>query len=513
MFHNISINTKLFAVILAELIISSLILATISVDLIQDMSNENIARYEEQVMEAKKEALKNYVDLAKAVLQIYRDKVTDETTEQQLAQIKADAVKALDSMTYGDDNGYIFVWTYQGVPLAFNPRPDLIGKNLLDLRGGEGKYVIRDHIENAKKGGAHFYSYKWKTTKDSPYQTKLSYSFGVDDWQWFVGTGEYLAKEEKEIAYKKQLLQQQSDELIFSIIRNATILVLITSSILFFLIRSIIFKPLSELSTGLAEFFKFIQNKDADIKPIPVYSNDEIGKMSYEINESINISAEAHKKLHRLNKELQKEKNRFELAVNGAENGLFDWDVETNNVYYSPQWKSMIGFRENEIDDKFEEWQSRVHSDDLAPTIKILEDYLSGKTVIYNATFRMRHKDGHWVWVQARGKASLDKNGKPTRMVGFHTDVSEHKRLVDDLSDAVKEAERANEEKSRFLANMSYELRTPMHAIQSFTSLALKRSTDEKQIHFLENIRTSSIRLTGLLNDLLDLSKLESGKI
>jgi signal transduction histidine kinase len=82
-----------------------------------------------------------------------------------------------------------------------------------------------------------------------------------------------------------------------------------------------------------------------------------------------------------------------------------------------------------------------------------------------------------------------------------------------ELEIAKEKAETANQEKSEFLANMSHELRTPMHAILSFASLALKKSEDKKQTRFLQNIRTSGIRLTNLLNDLLDLSKLEAGKM
>jgi signal transduction histidine kinase len=82
-----------------------------------------------------------------------------------------------------------------------------------------------------------------------------------------------------------------------------------------------------------------------------------------------------------------------------------------------------------------------------------------------------------------------------------------------DLVIAKEQAEHANREKSRFLSNMSHELRTPMHAILNFASLALKKSENEKQVRFLQNIRTSGIRLTTLLNDLLDLSKLEAGKM
>ena len=162
--NNLSLNTKLFMIVLMEVIISTIILTTQSVKTIRDMSHKNVIQYEKQVVEAKKDALKNYVDMAKGILQIYRNRVTSTTTPLELEQIKKDAIKAMDAMVYGDDSGYVFVWSYDGVPLAFNPRPDLIGKNLLHLKGGGGKWVIKDHIANAKKGGGHFYEYKWKTT-------------------------------------------------------------------------------------------------------------------------------------------------------------------------------------------------------------------------------------------------------------------------------------------------------------------------------------------------------------
>ena len=123
-----SIATKIFVVVLVEIIISTVILTTQSTHTIKNMANDDIQRYETQVIEAKKLSLQNYVELAKDVLQLYKNKVTSTTTEEQLQQIKNDAVKAIDSMIYGDDTGYIFVWTFDGVPLAYNTRPDLVGK-------------------------------------------------------------------------------------------------------------------------------------------------------------------------------------------------------------------------------------------------------------------------------------------------------------------------------------------------------------------------------------------------
>lgn len=134
-------------------------------------------------------------------------------------------------------------------------------------------------------------------------------------------------------------------------------------------------------------------------------------------------------------------------------------------------------------------------------------------------------------WVETFKAPVLDTNRQLLGTVGFARDITERKQAEEiiqehnsilekqvrertqELESAKRKAEQANVEKSRFLANMSHELRTPMHAINSFTNLALKREKDEKNRHFMENIETSTRRLTNLLNDLLDLSKLEAGKM
>jgi PAS domain S-box-containing protein len=123
--------------------------------------------------------------------------------------------------------------------------------------------------------------------------------------------------------------------------------------------------------------------------------------------------------------ELKAQKDRFQLAIDGADNGLFDWEVTTDTVYYSPRWKSMIGYKDDELENEFKEWKNRVHPDDIRLTMKLIGEYLAGKSEIYDATFRMKHKEGHWVWINARGKASEDEKGNLVRMVGFHTDVTE----------------------------------------------------------------------------------------
>jgi len=127
--------------------------------------------------------------------------------------------------------------------------------------------------------------------------------------------------------------------------------------------------------------------------------------------------------------ELEQIKERYEFAANGVNDGLWDWDVRRNTIYFAPQWKRMIGYDDSELPNAFEEWEKRVHPDDLPKAMAAIEASMAKPNVPYRAQFRLRHKDGHWVWIMDRGQTIFDEEGHPIRMVGYHTDISEHKNL------------------------------------------------------------------------------------
>jgi PAS domain S-box-containing protein len=120
---------------------------------------------------------------------------------------------------------------------------------------------------------------------------------------------------------------------------------------------------------------------------------------------------------------------RWELAVSGANDGIWDWNPQTNEVYFSPRWKSMLGYRNDEIDSQVDEWISRVHPDDLAHTMEELQRHLRGETDFYQCEHRMRCKDGHYIWILDRGRALIGANGKAVRMSGSHSDVTERRAV------------------------------------------------------------------------------------
>lgn len=133
-------------------------------------------------------------------------------------------------------------------------------------------------------------------------------------------------------------------------------------------------------------------------------------------------------------KDLAKSEERFSLAMKGANDGLWDWDLKTNELYFSPRWKTMIGFTEDELENRFETWENLVHPDDIGQAKTCIDDYLAGKTSNYEVEFRMRHKEGHWTHILARGfVAHTDSDGKPVRFIGTHVDITGRKKIEEAL--------------------------------------------------------------------------------
>ncbi|MBT3017149.1 MAG: EAL domain-containing protein [Candidatus Thiodiazotropha sp. (ex Clathrolucina costata)] len=120
---------------------------------------------------------------------------------------------------------------------------------------------------------------------------------------------------------------------------------------------------------------------------------------------------------------------RLTLALKGANDGLWDWNLETDEVYYSRQWKSMLGYEESELAHHLNTWASLVHPDDKDRVLKTVEDHLSGNADSFEVEMRMRHKDGHEVVVLSRAfLVNRASDGKAMRLVGTHVDITERKK-------------------------------------------------------------------------------------
>jgi PAS domain S-box-containing protein len=139
---------------------------------------------------------------------------------------------------------------------------------------------------------------------------------------------------------------------------------------------------------------------------------------------------------HRAEEELRKSRERFELAVQGSQDGLWDWDLTTDEVYYSPRYKAMLGYEDHEFPDRSEEWARRVHPEDLDRVRAELRAHFKGRESLSWVEFRMRHKDGSYRWIRSRAFVLRDAAGRVYRMAGSHEDITDRKAAEEALRQA-----------------------------------------------------------------------------
>jgi PAS domain S-box-containing protein len=243
------------------------------------------------------------------------------------------------------------------------------------------------------------------------------------------------------------------------------------------------------------------------------------------INQNLELSSQ-NKELVKREIELIKSKQKFEkseelyrLAIAATNLGIWDWNVEENTIYFSKLWKSQVGYKENELEDKFSTWQNLLHPDDFKEATKSINDYIKNPVGQYNSKFRLRHKNGSYVWISASSETILNKKGEVVRMYGSHIDISETKfseltlkNKNIELIKAKDKAEQSDQLKSAFLSNMSHEIRTPMNGILGFSELLKAPNlTGEKQQEYINIIEKSGQRMLNILNDIVSISKIESG--
>ncbi|MFP4121679.1 PAS domain S-box protein [Coleofasciculus sp.] len=133
---------------------------------------------------------------------------------------------------------------------------------------------------------------------------------------------------------------------------------------------------------------------------------------------------------------LRVSEERWHLALRGNNDGIWDWNVKTNQVFLSPRWKEMLGYEEDEIPNHLDEWSKRVHPDDLEWVMQVIQDHFDQKTPYYISEYRLLCKDGTYKWILDRGQALWDEHGTVIRMVGSHTDISDRQAAEAALRDS-----------------------------------------------------------------------------
>jgi PAS domain S-box-containing protein len=220
--------------------------------------------------------------------------------------------------------------------------------------------------------------------------------------------------------------------------------------------------------------------------------------------------------LKRVEQALQESIKRYDLAMHGSNEGLWDWDQRADELHISPRFKELTGLKTDAETIKPADWLANLHPDDLEPYLTKLRAHLKGESEFLNIEFRLRGSDGTYRWVLARGIGIRDEIGRVYRMAGSIGDITARKRAEIELRQAKEEAEQASRTKSQFLTNMSHELRTPLNAIIGITEMLREDAEDRGEgdlVEPLERIHRAGNHLLKLINEILDLSKIEAGRL
>ena len=229
------------------------------------------------------------------------------------------------------------------------------------------------------------------------------------------------------------------------------------------------------------------------------------------------------KNLISIHEEKERQLILLNAVVKATKIGLYDVGINNNDffdlnntVIFTDEFRNMLGYS-NKIDfpDTLDNWKDHLHPDDKEKAIEDVVKHISDPTgeTPYDAEYRLMKKDGKYAYFRACGEALRDNDGNVVRIAGALLDITETKTTLLNTERLRYEAEAANKAKSNFLANMSHEMRTPMNAIIGMTTIGKKSNDIVQKNHALNKIGDASSHLLGVINDVLDMAKIEANKL
>lgn len=245
---------------------------------------------------------------------------------------------------------------------------------------------------------------------------------------------------------------------------------------------------------------------------------------------------------------LEVSEERYALVIAASEQGIWDWHVDTNEVYYSEQWKKQIGYEDHELKNDFNTWVEHLHPDERESCQDAVFSYLKQPVEHFVLDFRFRHKDGTYRWIHNKASSLINNEGIVIRLIGIHTDFTERKQAEiellekqqaieaqneeycalneeymsvneelkttnENLLTAVEKAQESDRLKTAFLNNLSHEIRTPLNAIIGFGDFLGNPDLDcEEQSKFVAIIQKNGFQLASIINDIVSMATIEAGQ-
>jgi PAS domain S-box-containing protein len=215
---------------------------------------------------------------------------------------------------------------------------------------------------------------------------------------------------------------------------------------------------------------------------------------------------------------VRESQERLALVIQGSTDGIWDWNIATGEAYFSPRWKSMLGYDDHEVENRMSAWENLIHPEDSDLAKERVRAYLAGEIPVYELEHRLRHKNGTYRWILARGVMLCDPAGRPVRMAGSHMDLTDLRNAADELKQAHRELVETQDQliqAARFesmgtiASGVAHEVKNPLQTILwgvSFLSRKLQ-NPEESVTLSLKTMEESVTRADSIVSELLALAR------
>ena len=272
---NMSLKTKILLLTVIPLVVATAIIMMVTRAQIQQLGENEVAQIRQDMLQAKQETLKNFMDVAvSAVAPIYENAANDDM------QAREKALDLLRNLSYGErKDGYVFVYDFDGTALAMRPKPALEGKNMISLTDKNGVRLIAELISAARQGGG-FVTYVWDKPSKGMAVDKLSYAVSFPRWNWMLGTGFYIDDIEERVAVQRHELNAKITQTMWFIFLVGLVLIGIFASAAMIFAKSLM-RPL----TAVADALQDLGQGEGDLtRRLKVVANDEVGQVARGFN-------------------------------------------------------------------------------------------------------------------------------------------------------------------------------------------------------------------------------------
>jgi len=282
-------------------------------------------------------------------------------------------------------------------------------------------------------------------------------------------------------------------------------------------------RPLDKLSKGASRV------KEGDLTAhVDIHTKDEIGSLAKLFNNMVDTLREAkeREKEHTQtleqkvkdrtqeimirSEDLKKTRERLELAIDAGEHGFWDWNLDTDDVYFSPRYYTMLGYEPGELPMELKTWVNLMHPDDQKTIVPEVENYVKNAQP-YEVEFRLKTKDGDWKWISGRGKSyEKDVDGIPHRAVGVHVDITERKQAEQEKKELEAQLQRAGKMEAigTLAGGVAHDLNNVLSGIVSYPDLLLMDLPEDSPLRKpIITIQSSGQKAADIVQDLLTLAR------